>query len=150
MMRKESEKRCLCCGKIILAGRSDRRYCDDVCRARATRQRNRERAADGYEDRHQAVISVLKRNYRLLKSAIGDREEWIVDLPTVYFKGFNRLFYTGSEPSDKGRTRYYCFEIGWEDLDDGRLMVSVNPDKLVIFDPADLGQGNFREDEPED
>lgn len=149
-MREKTERICLECGKPIIAGRTDRVYCDDICRARATRQRNKEKAAEGYEDRHKAVIRILKRNYSLLKKAIGDREEWIVDLAPLYFKGFDRLFYTGSEPLANRGTRYYCFELGWEDQDDGRLRVTVDLNRLKTFDPAELNQVRFKQDDEED
>ncbi|NVM62142.1 hypothetical protein FHW88_000418 [Mucilaginibacter sp. SG538B] len=97
------------------------------------------------------VIRVLKRNYSLLKKAIGDREEWIVDLEPLYFKGFDSTFYTASEPLEKNQVRYYCFELGWEDLDEGRLLVTVDLKRLKTFDPADLsGEIHFKQDDEGD
>jgi len=149
-MEELMERLCLDCHKPLPPGRTDKRYCDDICRARATRRRNKEQAAAGYEDGHKAVIRVLKRNYSLLKKAIGDREEWIVDLAPLYFRGFDRLFYTSSESLEKGQTRYFCFELGWEDLDEGRLLVTVDLNRLKTFDLAELGRIDFKQDDDDD
>lgn len=149
-MKEVPDRRCMACGKVMNFGRADRLYCDDICRARATRKRLKEEAAAGYENQHKAVIRVLKRNYGLLKKAIGDREEWIVDYAPLYFKGFDRTFYTSSIPLEKGVNRYYCFELGWEDLDEARLLVTVDVKRLRVFDPAELGQLNFKNDDQED
>ncbi|WP_370632976.1 DUF2116 family Zn-ribbon domain-containing protein [Mucilaginibacter sp. UR6-11] len=44
---KESARHCLNCGKEIKYGRIDKRYCDDICRARDTRKRNKENQVVG-------------------------------------------------------------------------------------------------------
>ena len=121
----------MACGKTLPPGRTDKRYCDDVCRARATRKRNKDLADLGYEDQHKTILRSIKRNYALLKKAIGDRQEWIVDFEPLYRKGFNRLLYTSSEGK-----RFYCFELGWEDMDEARLLVTVDPKQLDVFDPS--------------
>ena len=128
-MDPKEDKRCLACGKTLPPGRTDKRYCDDLCRARATRKRNKEQSEFGYEDKHKTILQAIKRNYSLLKKAMGDREEWIVDFEPLYRKGFNRLLYTSSEGK-----RFYCFELGWEDVGEGRLRVTVEPKQLNIFD----------------
>lgn len=130
-MEINDDKRCLACDKPLPPGRTDKRYCDDICRARATRKRNKEHAELGHEDKHKTILQAIKRNYVLLKKAIGDREEWIVDFEPLYRKGFNRFLYTSSEGK-----RFYCFELGWEDIDDARLRVIVDPKQLDIFDPS--------------
>lgn len=122
-------------------GRSDKRYCDDICRARVTRKRLKEQAENGPDDAHKVVIRAIRRNYALLKKAVGDREEWIVDFEPLYRKGFDRMFYTTTESLKTG-LRYYCFELGWEDLDEGRLLVTVNKQKLEVFGPDSYGPVN--------
>lgn len=140
-MSNQEEQRCLDCGKVMCFGRTDKRYCDDICRARATRKRLKREAETGYEDAHKAVIRTIKRNYTLLKNAVGDREEWIVDFEPLYRKGFDRMFYTGTEQIETS-TRYYCFELGWEDIGEGRLQVTLNRQKLEVFDPESFGPVN--------
>ncbi|MEZ2336840.1 DUF2116 family Zn-ribbon domain-containing protein [Mucilaginibacter sp. RCC_168] len=148
-MKEVPDRHCLTCGKVINFGRSDRVYCDDICRARATRKRLKESAAAGYEDRHQAVIRAIRKNYALLKKAIGDREKWIVDFEKLYWQGFKRTFYTGSKVLENGRTRYYCFELGWEELDEARFAVTADPAQLEIFDPKE-GDFGFKNQPDED
>jgi len=138
-MRETNERRCLDCNKLLPPGRSDKVYCDDICRARATRARNRLDALTGYENAHRAVIAAINRNYRLLKKAIGGREEWMVDFSELYVKGFDQKFYTSSVPLENGRTRYYCFEIGWEERESASFWVTVDPSRLVVVSGADQG-----------
>jgi len=142
-MRNEAERHCPSCGKRIVAGRTDKRYCDDICRARDTRKRNKEEVISGYQDAHKAVISAIKRNYSLLKKAIDQREEWIVDYAVLYFKGFNPRFFTSSLVTENGHTRYYCFEIGWEDLGESRFRVTVDTERLKVFRPDETGDIGF-------
>lgn len=97
---------CLNCGKPII-GRSDKRYCDDACRAQATRKRNKLGYQTEIEEGHKAILNAIKRNYRLLKNAIAGREEWIVDFSVLYLEGFDQQFYTSSEVI-ADHTRYYC------------------------------------------
>ncbi len=123
---------CLNCEKPLPPGRTDKRYCDDICRARATRKRNREKYNEGLVDNHKRVIDTIKRNHTLLKKAIGDREEWIVDFEPLYRKGFNRLFYTRCFIPVKGNPRFFCFELGWEDIGDARLLVTVDQEKARL------------------
>ncbi|NOW95843.1 hypothetical protein [Mucilaginibacter sp. SG564] len=146
-MLNQEQKRCLDCGKVMSYGRTDKLYCDDICRARATRKRLKQETETGHEDAHKAVIRAIKRNYALLKKAVGDREQWIVDFEPLYRKGFNRMFYTSAEPSENS-LRYYCFELGWEDISEGRLQVTVNKQKLEVFDPDSFGPVNTPSNEP--
>src|ERR1700756_1575753 len=111
-MREELQATCLNCGKILF-GRSDKRYCDDICRARATRLRNKLGSETEIKEAHKAVLNAIKRNYRLLKNAMAGREEWIVDFSVLYFQGFDANFYTSTMLVNDSQLRYFCFEIGW-------------------------------------
>ncbi|WP_419699051.1 hypothetical protein [Mucilaginibacter sp. NFX135] len=136
-MKEVPDRHCLACGKLINFGRADRRYCDDSCRARATRQRLKEEAVLGFEDMHKAVIRALKKNYSLLKKAIGDREEWIVDFEKLYRQGFQRTLHTSSKRLPNGRIQYYCFELGWEEMEEAKFLVTVDAAQLEFFDVTD-------------
>jgi len=137
-MRKEPERTCLSCGKTILVGRSDKRFCDDIYRARNTRKQNKVNQQFSYENSHRAVIDAIKRNYRLLKKALVGREKWVVDFSSLNFNGFDNQFYTSAQVMENGKLRCYCFELGWEDLNDGSLLITIDPQKLNVFDHRKL------------
>jgi hypothetical protein len=86
----------------------------------------------GYEDGHTAVIRAIKKNHALLKKAVGDRDEWTVDLYSLLLRGFTRQFYTSAEIIENDRLRYYCFELGWEDIGDEKISVTTNIHKLRV------------------
>ncbi|MCC8425802.1 hypothetical protein [Mucilaginibacter sp. UR6-11] len=65
----------------------------------------------------------------------------MVDFADLYFKGFDRKFYTSSELAETGITRYYCFELGWEDLNETRLLVNFK--RLEIFNINDPDYYNY-------
>ncbi|QEM09190.1 hypothetical protein [Mucilaginibacter rubeus] len=138
-----TKRRCESCGKEIFSGRTDKRYCDDVCRARATRERHKLDAMAGFQDKHTAVIRTIERNYKLLKKALAGRDEWIADYVVLYFQGFDRSFYTGSQPLENGSTRYFCFEIGWAELGESKLALIIDKSRLSIFNATDQNGWGF-------
>lgn len=103
----------------------------------------------GYEDRHKAIIDAIKRNYRLLRKALVGREEWTVDFSELYFNGFDKQFYTSSKLLENGKMRCYCFELGWEDRNDGSLFIMLDLEKLSVFDYRKSGYFPWETDKPE-
>jgi hypothetical protein len=104
------------CDKEI-RGRSDKRFCDDVCRNNFNRKK---RLAEQIIIPEEAleVVRAIKKNYRLLKS-LTEGEYTILDehLPALLRKGFNPNYFTSIRHID-GELYRFCFECGFLITDD--------------------------------
>ena len=100
------ERRCLDCGQPLF-GRSDKKFCDDLCRSNANNQRNSEET--GYLRK---INSILKRNRKILESLCldGDRKiKWRV----LVSEGFNFDYITDMyDTADEVQYRF-CYEYGY-------------------------------------
>lgn len=98
---------CLQCGKP-LKGRSDKRYCDDVCRNAFF---NELKKAD--HEKMSQVELALKKNRRILKDLLnGKRVKNVTDVELLQ-KGFQFKYHTHHFTTRSGDTYTYCFDYGY-------------------------------------
>lgn len=115
---QSSEKRCLECGKT-LKGRTDKKFCDDLCRNSFNNKLNSD--SNSYV---RTINNILRKNRRLLDEAMLGNEE-MVKLPRLKLleKGFQFKYFTHTYTNKKGNTYYFCYEYGYLPLEGEWLLV---------------------------
>jgi hypothetical protein len=122
--------RCAHCNKVMNGGRSDRKFCNDICRNTHNREKRREEASLAGEDVAEAIIRIIRKNYALLqKFNRADEQYKIVDRLAIYQKGFNFMYFTSTKVIS-GDRYYFCFDHGWHDLDYGLIELIIDPDQV--------------------
>jgi hypothetical protein len=110
-------KTCLACDKI-LKGRIDKKYCDDYCK---NMYYNRKKESSSEYARN--IISILKKNKRILESFLGDEELTRTTKESLLEKGFQFKFHTHTRLNKRGSLYYFCFEIGYLALHHERFLL---------------------------
>ena len=114
-----TEKRtCPTCGRSI-AGRLDKKFCDDSCR-------------NTYNNKHyghrnnyiRRVNGILNKNRRLLESTLKAGEE-IAKLPREKLggSGYNFQYHTHQYMNKNGQVYYFCYEYGYLSLENDWLLI---------------------------
>jgi len=133
-MQQLRETRRLCsyqyCGNPF-DGRSDKIFCSDQCRNRARRDQLK-------EERWNAPLfytkigEILKTNHQILKTLYGKKgDPTIVTNFLLRDSGFNFEFLTRILSTSKGTYRF-CFDYGWLELENGKILIVENTKMVVI------------------
>jgi hypothetical protein len=110
-------KTCLACDKI-LKGRIDKKYCDDYCK---NIYNNRKKESSSEYARN--IISILKKNKKILESFLGDDEIARTSKECLLEKGFQFKFHTHTSLNKRGSLYHFCFEIGYLALHHERFLL---------------------------
>jgi len=121
--------RCAHCNKVMNGGRSDRRFCNDLCRNTYNREKRKQEANQAGEDIVEDIIRIIRKNYALLKKLNPLEEQLVADRHSIYKKGFNFMYYTSTKMIG-GDRYYFCFDHGWRDLEYGLIELLVDPDQV--------------------
>lgn len=97
---------CLHCGEVI-AGRSDKKFCDDSCRSNYNSLQNREKLNYLRE-----VNAILKKNRSVLENHAPDGKAK-VKKQKLAASGYNFDFFTHQYTTAKGQTYFFCYEYGY-------------------------------------
>jgi len=122
----DSERRCAYsgCGRIF-SGRADKVFCSDQCRNAAGRQKRRKEKWNEPEC-FDYINRMLKRNHWILKQHCeGDLAE--VNKWLLLDRGFNFKFMTGLADSKDGTVFKVCYDYGWTDGDEGKILIFKLP-----------------------
>jgi hypothetical protein len=114
-----TKRNCHECGNA-LNGRSDKRFCSDICR---NVYHNRERIAQTETIRE--VNLILSRNRRILMHCLEGRS---AKVPSSYLsaRGFDFNYFTHQISDPTGEVTVFCYELGYQKL--GNDKVSVQRD----------------------
>lgn len=109
---------CAVCG-TVLAGRIDKKYCSDQCRAQLN---NRKKKADAGELLILNLNRILRRNRSILKSLspLGKtttRREYLV------LQGFDFRYHTHQYHTQQGNTYNFCYDYGYLLLPEDKLLI---------------------------
>ena len=109
---------CTVCGKE-LAGRIDKKFCSDQCRAQLN---NRKKKADAGEILLLHINRILRKNRSILKglSPLGKtttRQEYLV------LQGFDFHYFTHQYQTRQGNTYHFCYEYGYLLLPDKKVLI---------------------------
>ena len=118
MLQQKEAKLCLFCEKP-LKGRSDKKFCDDYCRAAYN---NDLKSAANNNIRN--VNNALGKNRRILESLLPDGE------PTakacrdkLIEKGFQFKYHTHLYHTKNDKTYFYCYEYGYLPLENNWYLI---------------------------
>ncbi len=108
MPKVTEEKVCLQCDKV-LKGRSDKKFCDDYCRAAYNNELKG--AANNFV---RNVNNALGKNRRILESILQDGKTTAnISKDKLLEKGFQFKYHTNLYTTKDGRTYFYCYEYGY-------------------------------------
>ena len=125
MLQKNENKNCLACDKIV-RGRSDKKFCDDYCRAAYN---NELRSTTNNFIRN--VNNALSKNRRLLESCILDGQETAkTNAEKLLTKGFQFKYFTHTYTNKKGDVYYFCYDVGYLPLENDWFLVVKRKEEL--------------------
>ncbi len=105
------KKVCLSCGEI-LKGRSDKKFCSDLCRNSHNNEQNSD--ANNYV---RNINNALRKNRRILAEVLGQNEKMKISKDKLSTKGFSFSYYTNVYNTKTGNTYYFCYEYGYLHLE---------------------------------
>ena len=97
---------CLDCGETI-KGRSDKKFCSDMCRNNFNNRLNRDEM-----NFIRNVQNILRRNRRIL-AELNPGKPVKLHRDELIARGFNFTFHTHSFTVRDGTTHYFCFDQGY-------------------------------------
>ena len=118
MLQQKETKTCLSCGKAV-KGRSDKKFCDDYCRA--AYNNDLKSAANNFI---RNVNNALGKNRRILESLLPDGEPTATtNGDKLIEKGFQFKYQTHLYTTKKGQTYFYCYEYGYLPLENNWYLI---------------------------
>jgi hypothetical protein len=118
MLKQIENKTCQLCEKT-LKGRSDKKFCDDYCRAAFNNELKS--AVNNYVRK---VNNALSKNRRILEGLIP------AGLPTIKIRGdklieagFLFKYHTCQYEAKNGNTYFYCYEYGYLPLENNWFLI---------------------------
>lgn len=112
-----SEKVCLDCGKPLLMGRVDRKFCNDICRNNYNNRLNRDA-----NNLVRNVNGVLRKNRRILESLCPEDKKK-VKRDTLVARGFSFEYFTNIYETKTGQSYYFCYDYGYLMLDNDFILL---------------------------
>ncbi|MFN0081369.1 MAG: hypothetical protein ACKVOM_02535 [Ferruginibacter sp.] len=110
------------CKKQIEGGRSDKKFCDDVCRGIYN---NELKGPANNSVRY--INNALSRNRRILESFLKKDESNIkIDRAKLVKKGFQFDYHTEQTPAKNGGTYIYCYEYGYLAIENDFILIIRN------------------------
>jgi hypothetical protein len=100
------KKVCLDCGEVI-KGRSDKKFCNDICRNSYNNKLNSD--TTNYV---RNVNNILRKNRRVLEENLKG-ETTTISKQKLIDKGFNFKYYTNQIVTKNNHTYVYCYEFGY-------------------------------------
>jgi hypothetical protein len=109
---------CMHCEKP-LKGRSDKKYCDDVCR---NEYFNKQKEIERKEIR--TIDLALKRNRRILKELLKENEFALVREKDLQEKGFRFPYHTHHIITKYKQHEYlFCYDYGYRETEKGQYKI---------------------------
>ena len=117
-----NEKRlCLNCG-YELQGRSDQKYCSDLCRNAYNNQLNSD--SNNFV---RNVNNVLRRNRRILEKLCPQNKSKSTRA-VLALEGFNFNYHTNVFRTKKGQEYIFCYDFGYLELENDEIVVVKRKD----------------------
>ena len=118
MLQQKEAKPCLSCGKAV-KGRSDKKFCDDYCRAAYN---NDLKSSSNNFIRN--VNNALGKNRRILESFLHEGEQTAkANKDKLIEKGFQFKYHTHLYSTKNGNTYFYCYEYGYLPLENNWFLI---------------------------
>ena len=118
MLKQKEPKTCMICEKI-LKGRSDKKFCDDYCRAAYNND------LKSVSNNHiRKVNNMLGKNRRILESLLPEGEKITkINRDKLLQLGFQFKYLTHTYTNVKGNVYHYCYEYGYLPLENNRFLI---------------------------
>ncbi len=118
MLKQKEPTTCLLCEKP-LKGRSDKKFCDDYCRAAYN---NELKSASNNYIRN--VNNALGKNRRILESLLPEREQTAkANQDKLLQLGFQFKYHTHQYTTKNGNNYYYVYEYGYLPLENNWFLI---------------------------
>ena len=118
MLDQKEAPICLKCKKPV-KGRSDKKFCDDYCRAAYN---NELKSAANNNIRN--VNNALGKNRRILESLLPDGEATAkANRDKLIEKGFQFKYHTHLYHTKNDKTYFYCYEYGYLPLENNWFLI---------------------------
>ena len=118
MLQKKEPTICLSCEKPV-KGRSDKKFCDDYCRAAYN---NDLKSASNNLVRN--VNNALGKNRRILESLLPQGDATAkTNHDKLIEKGFQFKYHTSMYKAKNGNTYFYCYEYGYLPLENNWYLI---------------------------
>ena len=120
-------KACLNCQRQI-KGRSDKKFCNDYCRNSYNNLQRSEGESLAYI-KH--INRLLHRNRRLLSELLHTSGQSItrINREELSARGFSFQYFTHQFTTRQAKTYFYCYDLGYLQLDDGLILVVREQEK---------------------
>jgi hypothetical protein len=117
------KRKCLDCGELI-SGRTDKKFCSDLCRNNYNNKLNAD--STNYV---RNINNILRRNRRIIEELAPD-DKAKVHKSKMLEKGFDFNYITNTYKTQKGVVYYFCYEYGYLPLEnDFYFLVKRNENK---------------------
>lgn len=118
MLQEKEHRICHFCKKPV-KGRSDKKFCDDYCRAACNNELKS--AANNYI---RNVNNALGKNRRILESLLPVGEATAkANRDKLIEKGFQFKYHTHQYSAKNGNTYFYCYEYGYLTLENNWFLI---------------------------
>lgn len=118
-----SEKKlCLDCGEVI-KGRSDKKFCNDLCRNSYNNKLNSD--TTNYV---RNINNILRKNRRILDENLKG-ETTTLPKQILIDKGFNFNYYTNTIRTKNNHQYVYCYEFGYLPLENNMILIVKRKEK---------------------
>lgn len=108
--------KCLAC-QIPIKGRSDKRFCSDICRVR-----HHNKSSANYNSLRKQTHITLNQNRNILKK-INDLGIKSIKKKDLVSYDFNFNYHTSTYHSPTSEIYFYCYDYGYCLLDDDKLLI---------------------------
>lgn len=107
-----------------MQGRIDKKFCSDSCRNAYHNKKRQPRSASVKMKR---VNVTLARNRAILgEIATNPRRHKTASTFNLLLRGFDFSFYTHQMVDPKGKVIYFCYDIGYQFLNDSKIRILNN------------------------
>lgn len=113
----EENKTCLECGEP-LKGRTDKKFCDDLCRSSYNNKLNSDATASVRN-----INNILRKNRRILESVVQKDGKGKISKIKLTDKGFNFKYFTHTYTTQKGSVYRLCYDFGYLPIENDYYMV---------------------------
>lgn len=118
MLHQSETKTCLYCEKPV-KGRSDKKFCDDYCRA--AYNNDLKSAANNFI---RNVNNALGKNRRILEALLPQGQTTVnVTRDKMIEKGFQFKYHTEQLITKNGTSYFYCYEYGYKPLENNWYLI---------------------------
>lgn len=115
------ERKCLDCGEP-LKGRSDQKFCNDLCRNSYNNKK-----LSGSTNFMRKINRVLKKNHAILEE-LNPEGKSTTFKSVLEKKEFNFKYYTNIYTTKTGRVYYFCYDQGYAEVENNKYILVKNED----------------------